>query len=588
MVQEIIERYHAEINAYVIKQYNQQIPLQSLLAIIEKRKSESTGNRPNEEFYQGEIFFYEGQYDRALKHYLLASSVPNLPFYCYRATASLFLSQGNNDKALGFTQKALKIYPDDFTTLKILEKLLLQSNQPEDLAEVQNKIKSLEQVHHIEDQSVNQVQTITETPMNSGSDIFSFPKVEETVSTSTLTERLYPTQANPIPDDPYKPKREAAVFSHLQKISTHTAPKDDILGRRIESFQNDRNKVFQSYVETAKENSVLKEDALFFLSGFPSPQTDGEESLFLSDSLRKPTGGIYLRWEGKGVVVNPGRHFLENFHERGLTVRDIHFVIVTNDLPESSSDVQAIYDLNYHINKTSQDIHIIHYYFSQKAFQELSKTLKPHFKQERGAIHHLDLFVDSPDVETTLLSPDISMHYFLVSPKENSGNVGSTLGIKLDLKREGSESHDLSLGFVSNAAWSPLLSTLLGRCDLLIAGFGDTSPSDYNKITYNSDSLGYHGVANLLHDTSPQLLLIGDFNGKDGDIRLEVVQKLRDEFARINATTVLPADHRLVVDLRTLMVQCLITQQWTPATQIRAIRSGDFDDLVYISSDCFC
>ncbi len=590
MAQETIERYHTEINALAIKVYKDLIPLKTLLSAIESRRNDAAGDRTIDEFYQGEACFFEGQYDRALKHYLLATSTPNLPFYCYRATASLFLSQGNNDKALGFTQKALKVYPEDYPTLKVLEKLLLQSNQPEDLAEVQNKIKALEKEQDVDEQTPNKAEISTESPMNSGSDIFSFPKVEENVSNSTLTERLYPARSDRSTEDPFKPKREAAVLNELQKRA-HSTPlwtSEDPIAKRLESFQFARAEILQTYIASSRENAALKEDALFFLSGYPSSDTQDEESLYLTESLRNPSKGFYLSRAGKGVVVNPGTHFLENFHAQGLTVRDIHFVVVTNDLPESSADVQSIYDLNYQINKGTQDIHIIHYYFSQKAFQELSKTLKPHFKQERDAIHHLELFIDSPEVEKVELSPEIVLHHFLVPSNLTSDVKGTNFGIKIELKSEDLETPPVSVGYLSDASWTPLLSSHLGHCDLLITGFGDTSPNDYNKITFNSGSLGYHGTANLLQDVSPQLLLCGEFNGGNGDVRLEIVQKLREESSGIGSTTILPADNGLVIDLRTLSVPCAITQEPTPVQQIRVVRNKDFGGLVYVAPACFC
>ena len=579
MVQETIERYHSEINSLAIKAYNEQITFKNLIEAIEKRKNDSAGDRAAEEFYLGEINFFEGQYDRALKHYLLATSTTNLPFYCYRATASLFLSQGNSDKAAGFTQKALKIYPDDYPTLKILEKLLLQGNQPEDLVEVQNKIKALEKEQHVDEQSQNPVEKSTEPSMNSGSDIFSFPQVEETASTSTLTERLYPTKSESAQGETFKFKPETGLLSDLQYLSKNPIENvsGDSLLRKMETFQEARLERLHAYLENARHNAAVKEDLLFFLSGYATGSDENDQSLYLTDALRNPSGGIFFNWAGKGVVINPGRHFLENFHAQGLTVRDIHFVIVTNDLPENSSDVQSLYELNYQINKTTQSIHLIHYYFSQKAFQELSKTLKPHFKQERDALHALEFFADSPDVERVDLSPEISLNYFLTS--------GTNLGVKLELKSEKLEESSLTLGYLTNTGWTAQLPALLGRCDLVVAGFGQTSINDYRKAVYNSDSLGFHGTANLLRDTAPQVLLCGEVEGNQGDLRLEIVQKLREESA---STTVLAADNGLVFDLRTFAVQSSLTQEWTEASLVRTVRESDFGALIYVSPDSIC
>ena len=115
----------------------------------------------------------------------------------------------------------------------------------------------------------------------------------------------------------------------------------------------------------------------------------------VTEESRKTSGGFFLRWNGIGIAVNPGKNFIKYFHSLGLSIHDIHFVIATHEDIESCSDIRTIYDLAYQLNRTGANLHVIHYYLNLKAYQMLSSFLKPHFKQERHSVHCLELFLDS-------------------------------------------------------------------------------------------------------------------------------------------------------------------------------------------------
>lgn len=463
--------------------------------------------------------------------------------------------------------------------------------------------------------------------MNTETDIFSSPKSHENEMTQALTERLYGGPIDASISDAYDGKKAEDPTSQAWHETTSRFIAKELkldyqssqaLERRIESFQQSQTDLTLGYLLEAENRTTIPDFCFYYLNGWQKQTTKSpSEPLLLTEQSRKMSGGLFIRWNGKGIVINPGKHFLKNFHDQGLHLHDIDFVIVTGSHPEAYADVRAIYELSYQLNKASSELHIINYYFNQHAYLDLSGYLKPHFKQERNTLHSLELFVDSPDVEKIELSEGITLNYFLVAARDafSSNNTSfnqnihspgakddrsapalTSVGLKLDLKHTPGSHHEkggVRIGYISHAAWNPFMAHHLGSCDILMTSFGHTCPNDYNKISYNPDSLGYYGTYTLLEEVAPKLLLTGEFSGREGDIRLEVLQKMRQEFAANTSRSskhnpvLLPADHGMIMNLASLQMKCSISNAWVDPAQIKAIKTSDtFGKLMYLSPHC--
>lgn len=53
-------------------------------------------------------------------------------------------------------------------------------------------------------------------------------------------------------------------------------------------------------------------------------------------------GGYFLIWGGKGVVVDPGYDFLQNFYDEGFSIADIDAVVVTHTHPDHEDDLSTL------------------------------------------------------------------------------------------------------------------------------------------------------------------------------------------------------------------------------------------------------
>lgn len=570
--------YFKQVQALALRAQEDLIAHGALIKVIENEIS-TLNNEPHfDEFLKGELAFYTEKYQDALKHYLQSKSIPYYKLFCFRASAFLATESGNIPKAKDFIEKALNIYSEDAPTKHLQDKL---NSKIPDLLQRPKK------------------NSASEAHMFSPSKSFTSNEEQNTPSTQKLMERLYTGSKS----TSYN-KTEASTL-HVTKLPKNislplpipTRPRlpanattSEVLTHSIALFHQKQEQLLGDYVEMLESRPQISENSLYVLQGWQESGPKKSLMHLLTQDAYRTAGGFFIRWNGKGIAINPGKHFLELFHRQGLHIRDIHYVIVTNEDPNTYAETEDIYNLNYQLNQNRSGLQVIHYYLNPKAHETLAQKLKPNFKQERNMIHCLEIFVDSPEIEKIVINEDIILSYF-PSSKEHAN-----LAMRLELRSRDRESGDLqsiSVGYVSNAPWADFIGKKLGHCDLLIAGFGHTNLDDYSKNAYNDDCLGYFGTYSLMEAVKPLLLLCSDFNGREGDIRLEVVKLLRQQYLESHPhaeqpPVVLPADSKLVLDLMNLHVQCSVTNIKVHPLHISVIKTSEGGGhLQYLSPHCY-
>lgn len=607
---DMLDQYLREMQQLACRHMLHDSERHELLLFVERQqKQEVYSDHSYSEFFQGEFEFYSSNYKHALQHYLQAQSVPSFKLFCYRASAYVAKDAGDMSKAISFAQKALTIDSNDFASLAILQELFTQENQLDAAQQVQHRIEKLQKCYikeliscNIESKQIEVAQpnvdlpilTIPESFMYAQPDFSNSADNSETVSTQNLIQRLYATNRF---SNPYLPSKvELQDLMHnpvsnawkpLKRSSCHYPNASQKLSEEIRLFTETQGQRVANYLELYRTRQPIHDYGLYVLQGWNHISTEVNSPMLLTEQSRDSSGGFYLRWDGKGIVINPGKDFVKNFHRQGLHIRDIDYVIVTGDQAETYADVKEIYTLNYQLNKELQELQIIHYYLSLKSHQALAGVLKPNFKQERNSVHCLELFLDSPDVERVEICEGIALDYFSLPTSANR------LGITLELKSF-SDVHTVRLCYASKTTWSPLLAHHFGNCDVLIAGFGHTSSEDYGRRVYNENCLGYYGTYSLLEAVQPRLLLCSEFDGKEGDIRIETIRLLRQQYteeyshSERNAPVIIPADPQLFLDLKTLQVQCTLSRELVDGNQIHIVKPAEmYGNIQYVSPSYF-
>lgn len=575
--------------------------------VIQERMQGLGADSEAAEFLRGELAFLRGDYKNALQHYLGAPGMPHSRFFCYRASAFVAEELGRHQKAVHLAGQALEMRGRDYLTLLLLERLLAEAAAEEQLAIVRERINALRQ--ELRDGrpapciEPSPSVALAEQEFHELSNLFEeeeYQSMHEEPQAGAASVAEAPTESHEMQAIPIEEGMSAAdelnqLAASDYAVTTNSAGQllSDQFGlsfdaglsleERIRQFQRRQVDDLSLYIQRAMQRPQVQDKQFFVLHGWKSE----EERRSVCKSTAT-SGGYFVRWNGKGVVVNPGERFLENFHAAGLHIKDIDFVVVTQDQAAALKDVEAIYELNYRVNKMDANLHIIQYYLNQQAHRQLSSTLKPHFKQERNTVHSLELYVDSPDVESLPLADGIVLEYFpTFSPEHEPDKVLNTVGLRLVLE---SGKFRTSVGYVSGTAYSPVLAQHLSGTEVLVTGFGSTEANDYGKVAYNDDCLGYFGTHSLIEEIAPQLLIASEFTGTDGDIRVEVAKKLRQEttYQTHSPTVVLPGDSSLTLDLETQRVRCTVTGTYVEPTQVHVVKSSEaFGSLGYLSPSCF-
>lgn len=549
-------------------------------------------------FVQGELAFLRGDYKASIEHFLQTQGTTHYHYFCYRSSAFVSHQLGRKKKALAFLAKALRIFPQDDQCLELLIELSDNTEQVKSARlalEAVREGQSLTEAPFSEDDV--SIVGIADEEMNELTHLFDEEpeerhSMQDDISTTTTKTLDSASQAIDALKELADSNYEVETTSTERFITDHLVPANS-LEHRIHSYRRRQVETMSAYAKQAAERIDKDEQFLLVLNGWQYAQSEDRtlNETLLPARYRHTTGGYFLRWNNKGIVINPGPNFLKNFHSKGLHITDIDAVVVTQDREEAYQDVHAIYDLTYHLNKMDSKLHIIHYYLNQQTHRRMASSLKPHFKQEKNTVHSLDLYVDSPDVESVDIAEGIVLHYFPTTKAEQSSRVG----LRLELTRTSlagtamAQERQVNIAYLSGTAYSPLLGEHISGSDVIIAGFEDTDTDDYNKLKYNRDSLGYFGTSTLIQETHPKLLISAEYSGRDGDIRVEVVKKLRQEWAysENQNTMILPGDTGLCLDLEEYRVRCNVTGTLVDPMQIQVVKSEDaFGHLRYLSPCC--
>jgi hypothetical protein len=65
-------------------------------------------------------------------------------------------------------------------------------------------------------------------------------------------------------------------------------------------------------------------------------------------------GGYFLLWHGKGIVIDPGFDFIQNFYDQGFSLEDIDAIVVTHSHPDHDDDLSTLTTLFKEWNDASE------------------------------------------------------------------------------------------------------------------------------------------------------------------------------------------------------------------------------------------
>lgn len=308
----------------------------------------------------------------------------------------------------------------------------------------------------------------------------------------------------------------------MQTVQAATQMIDHFFMKRKEEVLE---KTRTGYTELFSLQKKIHDPKILSLSSWNNTSTLGElERRLFPHNGDLQQGGIFFTVAGKGILVNPSSGSLKQLFEAGFTLRDIDVVVVSDYLACDQSEIVLLYNLTRKLNQLNRELdvapHVIRYLLQDAAFVALAPILRPDFREERQSVICLETFAHSQEEKLEL---DVSCELIFAM-----GQNGKKLALRLKFASLG-----MSIGLLSGIGWHRSLADFFEGCKIIIASIGKVSAEDLEKVAFEKENLGYYGLFELASALrSPELLLITGFSREAGDIRLEILQKLKADLLK--------------------------------------------------------
>lgn len=299
-------------------------------------------------------------------------------------------------------------------------------------------------------------------------------------------------------------------------------------------------------------------------------------------------GGLFIRWKGQGIAIDPGINYILNMAEKGISVLDLDYVIVTHDHIDHNNDLTAIMDIKYQctssVGRTSG--------LSQKETDWVRRGIKYYIDPATEAHFQKDMQENKCDREvfakgltksqlkSLKISPDVELRYFATEHVKNQ----DTYGIVLEL-HDGSKSKQI--GYTSDTKYLPELCDYFQNADYIIANLSEITTRDLEKREYKHNHMGYQGCYDIV--TNPKIyckyFILSEFWGGKGDIRNIIAKYLKNEcLKKKKVIEILPGDINLSFDLTDDSIECSKCGNYCTENNIEIECSGSC--IEYVCNKC--
>jgi Tfp pilus assembly protein PilF/ribonuclease BN (tRNA processing enzyme) len=334
-----------------------------------------------------------------------------------------------------------------------------------------------------------------------------------------------------------------------------------------------------AYEEYLLRGSSGRNNCLSVLRGWSSALTllQGSKGLW-------PGGGYFVKWQDKGIVIDPGLDFLRNFHDAGYHGREIDVVLVSHNHSDHNSDLKSIDDLRYELYKRTQTREkgkVGRYVLVWD--EDTMAALK--FSVEAPAHQHHPIVFDIGRCEPCheikeLRELPFSVEYFAV---RHARDVPEAVGFKIHLIDEGKRS--FTIGYTGDTEFFDQLPSRLAKCNLLMAHIRQPAVEELrDRKKTKKDHLGYRGLIRLIKECKPDHILVDEFWAGLSDLRIDLVKGIRE---RTGNKHILPAGIGLHVTLPEVEIECTECRSKVPFDDVRVSPPADrFGDLAYLCPRC--
>ena len=298
-------------------------------------------------------------------------------------------------------------------------------------------------------------------------------------------------------------------------------------------------------------------------------------------------GGYFLKWNGRGTVIDPGIGFVTNFLSESFHSCEVQHVLTTHMHIDHTADLMALQNLHKEYcdalarhkgtGGTSRSPHPLTHFWDRRTFR-----IGPYIKTCAGE--------DGPHELSPSTQPQLPPEADMTVRAVDSGHCGDSVALLFVMKVAGKER--LRIGLTSDAApeAAGTLTQEFHDCDVIILHFSKRDTPDRLTGQVKESHLAIGGCIEIIKGTNAQVYVVAEFSAEDRkDDRILDTRTIR-ELAETEAT-VLPADIGLTLQLPReqgdpVRVRCSRCKQPCEAKDIVVQTPQPFQRITYVCSEC--
>jgi tetratricopeptide (TPR) repeat protein len=438
---------------------------------------------------------------------------------------------------------------------------------------------------------------------------------EEAEAAGKLAEELAPTSPTV--------RQEAPLAHHHELVAQ--------ISRLLKEFGADEREKFRRDIQQRKRSTgdFLRSESNFEDSRsllFVLREWNSYTPIIPCEQENDRGGGYFIRHRGKGVVIDPGYDFIENFYKAGGRLHDIDAIVITHAHDDHTADFEALLTLLHQYDdrrrKQGQAIHKVSLYLSIGAERKLSGFFRLREDDrvarlvvlnrcESSRAHQHELFSGVlltvlPAYHDDTLTADSSVGLcfdftFDADAHRRVVFTGDTGLYPKDLDANGKprESADKKWKLLDTKDASMALHTRykailaevdrggeIRPIDLLVPHLGsiqeyelDPPTGDPDKVVLYANHLGLRGMAILLDQTRPRAAIISEFGSELKDIKSKLVRVLQSALtsgcAPDAAPFLVPGDVTVVYDIERHQFLCHRPVEFADPADLEFLGDGD-------------